>query len=205
MNFYLRITLLFTLMISAANLPAKEQKPCSDWVAQIDNEYICKKDVLAEHNAVLKIYAAMQGYSLNQFKKLLRKDAFIKQNPMLLQLREKYFITRYINEYLVYKEALKKNIHKRKDVQSIIKYQTKSVVTQRYLDLNSPDIKVSEQEARQFYEANVDNFPSLRNISKKDAVRKVKKYLIDTKKKEVLQKLIEEARNLYIIKLRSGY
>lgn len=175
---------------------------CTDWVAKIDNDVICKSQIDAEYNAVVDTYAKMQGLDREKFIELVNDDRFVKAQPMLLQLRKNNFTQRYINEYLFYREALKNNIDEDPAVKAIINYQKKSVISQHFLESTlKKDITVSDEEAQAFYKKNRDKIPALRQLPINQALDRVKRYLGEQKKQIELQKKVQEMRDKFKIEI----
>ncbi|MEO0293079.1 MAG: peptidylprolyl isomerase [candidate division WOR-3 bacterium] len=120
----------------------------------------CKKDKGQREKIVAKVG-----------KTYLTVDDFIEIYPpqLLIQAPKNYrkaLIENWVNNEIIYREALKKGVHKRPEIQKRIDRIKKQLVTTSYLqDLLEKEQFVSELEARAYFEKHKEEFSTVIEIS----------------------------------------
>lgn len=178
---------------------------CKDWVAKIDNETICRSQIDSEYNVIIETYAKMQGMTPEKFQEMINDDSSVKNQPMLIQLRKKNFVSRYVNEYLFYREALKNGVQDNPKVKAMMLYQKKSYISQHFLESSlKKDISVSDEEIEKFYRKNKNKISSLRQLPIGEAFKRVRSYLSEQKKQKALQQKVQEMRDKFKIEINKS-
>ncbi len=187
-------------MASFQGCNAIKSKSCAEWVAKIDDYTICKEEIDKEYDLVLETYAKMQMVSKEKLLELVNDDNAVKQNRMLIQLRKENFVERYINEYLIYQEALRQKIHEKPKVQIMLKHQEKSVISQAYLEETlQKDITVSQEKVQEYYMNYKKRDPRVARLPIQQALQQIRHMLTERKKQMEVQKKVQEMREKFKI------
>jgi len=122
----------------------------------------------------------------------------VKNNP---QFREQILNT-LINQELLYQEAEKEKIEKDKKVQKQIEEARKQIIINALLEkhLKTKDVKVSDDEAKAFYEKNKAQFTDANG--KQIPFDVVKPFIVQTLEQQKRKEAFMAAFNKYINELR---
>ena len=86
----------------------------------------------------------------------------------IVKKRKKEYLDEYVNDTLLYQEAVRRNVHKDKDVQKIFEEARKKILIARLLkDEVDDSINITEEEIIEFYSGNRDKYmtPEIMRVS----------------------------------------
>jgi len=117
----------------------------------------------------------------------------LKKNPQF----RKMMLENMVREELLYQEALKEGIDKLPQVKKEIEMAKKQIIINNLLKkkVKVPKVKVSDEEARKFYEENKSRFTA---NGKTVPFSQLKPFIIESLRKQKEQKVLQEAVNNYI-------
>ncbi len=117
----------------------------------------------------------------------------LKKNPQF----KKMMLENMVREELLYQEALKEGIDKLPEVKKEIEMAKRQIIINNLLKrkVKVPKVKVSEEEARKFYEENKSRFTA---NGKTIPFNQLKPFIIESLRKQKEQKALQEAINNYI-------
>ena len=155
-------------------------------------------------SAADKVLARVNGKSIteSQLEEVLNRLPAnynsVKNNP---QFREQILNT-LINQEILYQEAKKENIEKDKKVQEQIEEAKKQIVINALLEkhLKINDVKVSDEEAKAFYEKNKAQFTDTNG--KQVPFDAVKPFIVQTLEQQKKREAFMMAFNKYIDELK---
>lgn len=178
-NIFILSFVIIFLMV--ANTCSKKK----GWVAKIEGEKI----TLDEFNTRFEYYLK------SKYMQAQRPD-LIPQARNSMEER-KAALKDMINEKLILKEAKKMKLHKREEVQNLIKLYTQQIVLNAYIEeYLAGDINVAEQEITDFYNKNRSDF---RNMDPDFAKRKIRYQLMMQKYDKKIMEILAKLKNKYRI------
>ncbi|MBU1077545.1 MAG: SurA N-terminal domain-containing protein [Spirochaetes bacterium] len=156
-----------------------------NWVAKIEGEKIS----LEEFNTRFEYYLK------SKYMQAQRPD-LIPQARNSMEER-KAALKDMINERLILKEARKLKLHKREEVQSLMKLYTQQIILNAYIEeYLAGDIQVEEEEIMEFYNKNRNDF---RNMDPDMAKRRIKYQLMMQKYDRKIMEVLAQLKNKYRI------